>query len=768
MSAVDVEIVRAGILRYKHLNQSARNVLEKARSPKELWFVFRAGKGSQDRVLEYYLSERDFHKKPPKDRISLLNSQSVQLIGGEPKGFSITSGDGSVHTFESQTPHDAKEWVFALNAVLFGKGSDGRNIVRFYIEVWSCPQFRYSGPGILEVRDDQVIVWSQNETCEVVRWKMGHIRSFKAKLNHQLQINAGSRSTTGEGIFVFGTQESILITHTLETVIKNLAKKKASKPPQDGKRVPPTPPPPYQAKWTQETLVRGRTDTKDQVPGFTDVPGMRGPNKSTTEHHEAHPPSNPRAGDYDVLRSDNFLGSTENLDEVRNDGKPTIYGELSAYERLTAVPTEPKRGRTSNRRPEYQYTDTIPQLLPIPHSDTMNTEEEEFGEVRHVRSRNNSPRSSRNNSREDLTKISDEKNTYASITTENYAFLKPVEMPASSAPPGLYDSLNFQEGEGEEEHVTPRQPPRVLKINPSGSHDYDTLSPVVQLRKTEASSYDSLSFKGPVDHTPPHETYSMLSPENPNQPPLVPPRRKVTPDRPSYDRVTSPLSPLPQVVRDIEILYEQTDPQVQHKPGRQVSPRVSPVMQRRIYQEYDEIKLPQEQNDYDDVALDETDLDHARIPLPTAHPPIGEYSRFNRFQESGREVEHESLPYSHLSYKADGQNSEENAPYNTLVHDIRHSELFDDRDYFDATRLVVNEQYSTSKSPGKLFDKDYFDPPPTNNKPEVKTRPPVPPRVKAQPSTSKTHNAPTESQQAQVLPPKPKPKPKPKKNIVAT
>ena len=38
-----------------------------------------------------------------------------------------------------------------------------------------------------------------------------------------------SRSATGEGIFVFGTQESILITHTLETVIHNLAKKKNSK-----------------------------------------------------------------------------------------------------------------------------------------------------------------------------------------------------------------------------------------------------------------------------------------------------------------------------------------------------------------------------------------------------------------------------------------------------------------------------------------------------------------------------------------------------------
>ena len=390
-----------------------------------------------------------------------------------------------------------------------------------------------------------------------------------------------------------------------------------------------------------------------------------------------------------------------------------------------------------------------------------------------MRSRNNSPRSSRNNSREDLTKISDEKNTYASITTEDYAFLKPVEKPKSGAPAGLYDSLNFQEGEGEEEHVTPRQPPRVLKINPSGSCDYDTLSPVIPLKKTEATSYDSLSFKGPVDHTPPHDVYSMLSPENPNQPPLVPPRRKVAPDQPSYERINSPPSPLPQVVRDIEIFYEQTDPQFQHKPSYQISPRVSPIMQRRVYQEYDEVKLPEERNDYDDVAPDETDTNHARRPPPTAHNhPIGEYSKFNRFQQSGgREVEHESLPYSHLSYKADGQNSEENAPYNTLVHDIKHSELFDDQDYFDATRLVpLDEQYSTSKSPGKLIDEDCFDPPPvsTSDKPEIKNRPPVPPRIKTQLSTSKTHEASTEPQHAQALPPKPKPKPKPKKTITMT
>lgn len=50
--------------------------------------------------------------------------------------------------------------------------------------------FRYSGPGVLEIRHDLMIVWSEGERNEIVRWQLGHIRSFKAKPN-QLQIIAG-------------------------------------------------------------------------------------------------------------------------------------------------------------------------------------------------------------------------------------------------------------------------------------------------------------------------------------------------------------------------------------------------------------------------------------------------------------------------------------------------------------------------------------------------------------------------------------------------
>ena len=88
--------------------------------------MFRTKKTDREKVLEYYLSEKDYHKKPPKDQISLKEIQSVQQLGGDSsKSFSLTFSDGVVHTFESHTTHEIIEWVFALNAVLFGKGPDG-------------------------------------------------------------------------------------------------------------------------------------------------------------------------------------------------------------------------------------------------------------------------------------------------------------------------------------------------------------------------------------------------------------------------------------------------------------------------------------------------------------------------------------------------------------------------------------------------------------------------------------------------------------------
>lgn len=69
-------------------------------------------------------------------------------------------------------------------AVIIGK------LIQFAVHINKCPQFAYHGYGILEVREDVLIVWSQGESEEVVRWKLGHLRSFKAKVG-VLEIVAG-------------------------------------------------------------------------------------------------------------------------------------------------------------------------------------------------------------------------------------------------------------------------------------------------------------------------------------------------------------------------------------------------------------------------------------------------------------------------------------------------------------------------------------------------------------------------------------------------
>ena len=56
--------------------------------------------------------------------------------------------------------------------------------------MWDSEKLPYAGPGILEVTEDQIVVWSQDRQEEVVRWKLRHIRMFKAKQDH-FQVMAG-------------------------------------------------------------------------------------------------------------------------------------------------------------------------------------------------------------------------------------------------------------------------------------------------------------------------------------------------------------------------------------------------------------------------------------------------------------------------------------------------------------------------------------------------------------------------------------------------
>lgn len=62
--------------------------------------------------------------------------------------------------------------------------------MQYEVELEASPHLDYDGLAVLELRDHDLIAWKGETWDEIVRWKLNHLRSFKAK-KHKLTIVAG-------------------------------------------------------------------------------------------------------------------------------------------------------------------------------------------------------------------------------------------------------------------------------------------------------------------------------------------------------------------------------------------------------------------------------------------------------------------------------------------------------------------------------------------------------------------------------------------------
>ena len=88
--------------------------------------MFRAGGGAQNRVLDYYNSEKDSQKKNhnPKGQILLRDIHSITDDSLSAQFFLALHRWGNSFVLKQILHERGDNWVFELNAVLFGKGPD--------------------------------------------------------------------------------------------------------------------------------------------------------------------------------------------------------------------------------------------------------------------------------------------------------------------------------------------------------------------------------------------------------------------------------------------------------------------------------------------------------------------------------------------------------------------------------------------------------------------------------------------------------------------
>jgi hypothetical protein len=632
-----------------------------------------------------------------------------------------------------------------------------------------------------------MVVWSQSDNIEVVRWQLGHIRSFKAKVN-QLQIIAGSRSSTGAGTFVFGTPASVLITHTLETVIDMVAKQKTSggNAIQQQKKAVPPPPllHPYNSR-REQTLVRGRTDTDECVPNFTDVPGKRGPDKPTSPLVSNSSYSLLSYDDNNTKKAPNRSLSTKlpGADySVLNESHTSSGIYTENYNKLTM---RASKSMTLPLKQDYHYVDTTPTLV-VDRTAIL-------GEFRHLNTASTTAAGNIPSQGGDI---------YSTIDDDQYSFLNPVDPPTGYSG-DLYNSLNYKESPTEGR-------PRNVDRNSLSTGDYDVLtdSPVTrrhsaydslergqkvkpQVRKI--SDYNKMSFPQSKMDSPTSDPYSKLQMLHTadegdyNVLHQVPhPHEAISSDNNSLAISKSPLSSpkfspkigrkpysqldhcqdkgLATTIRD-DYDEIQTLPVIDNIQVIQVKPQVSPKTNRRekkddfrpavpprsnvaktedqtVHLDYDEVVVYDDDSPhivrrcYDEVAPDEPSSPQTETVKPLPKPRSnGDYSKMIRGNQPGRmppdEGDYNVLQTAHMGTADKG-----GGIYNTLNHSTSdssvvintNSRLFDE-DYSLAGDIIVHprddvpktSKKTASSSPNLSHDR-HVTPPAIKPKPKPKSR----------------------------------------------
>lgn len=223
------DVVKKSFLKYKASKIKGRNAVTTQgprTSYKELFVVFRAPSGTE-KFLDFYQNDRKYTEAgPPKWSVDLSSVTSVNQYNDNRVCFYLELEEGGACLFEARTVEAADEWTSCFNAVLFTRGAHGENL--FYeVDLYQSEQLEYHGPAYLELAEGFLIVWTGSTQEEVVRWKLSHIRSFKAKKS-VLTIYTGSRSSTGVGDFYFNSPLSVQITHAIETLVARLKSKKVN------------------------------------------------------------------------------------------------------------------------------------------------------------------------------------------------------------------------------------------------------------------------------------------------------------------------------------------------------------------------------------------------------------------------------------------------------------------------------------------------------------------------------------------------------------
>ena len=428
------------------------------------------------------------------------------------------------------------------------------------------------------------------------------------------------------------------------------------------------------------TLVRGRTDTRNLVPGFSDIPdasvrlpGQSYPMRMGEPENKSSLPLSPTSQTYDTLNTGTWCksGSAGTLPLPRSPAGRDIY----ASEIDESRSNQRRTSRHSMKTFDYSYVETEPKCVLL-----SSTSDEALGEVRHTSSDKSKQPQSPTIITSDYFQVEDDM---------TYSSLNPVTS-TNVLPQGLYNQLDYKPQDNQTDGLSESPPP--------------PLPPPFVTTPPAKRGYENVGSRSP--------------------------RRSVNSEG-SLNGLTD------SVNNSLELCVTgEESPCIVRKSPRP-SPNQSPHPPRRIQDQYDQTVIEPNPNTYNKVQRTVSGQQQNTFQLNLSDDSTGAYSKLvstplierKTINIESLSVEDDSNPYSQLSYKP----PTENEPNQHASHEVNGESVYSKFTHDTTTQYNSTDIYSTLQSPStpekpamplppteiSYEEVNYPSPPPINSYEEV-------------------------------------------------
>lgn len=197
---------------------------------KKRWLILKSGSSNGPVRLEKYKDEATALSAAGAERriFDLTQMDDLYRLPDKPHGISIClSGGYEIIQFCAESEMDAENWVKAIKEELDPnkrRKDTNAHTDKFSVYLMANAKLDARGDCTMQITPDAVRLFDRHDARrELANWPLKYLRRYGVERS-MFTLEAGRSCPTGEGVFIFDTQDAEAIYHRVHDLTQSIAR----------------------------------------------------------------------------------------------------------------------------------------------------------------------------------------------------------------------------------------------------------------------------------------------------------------------------------------------------------------------------------------------------------------------------------------------------------------------------------------------------------------------------------------------------------------